>query len=998
MRKRVLFSILIIFSFNLTFAQSNYSRESKVSYNGVESFYIIPWESILLGIIPVAIENDFDWNFYLEVNGTDKLCYYNSNNKKIYVKKNTNITISYTMSGGHSEQIDEYLYVNGISSPEGSYLIKENTLIEYKMKGPISDEEYTILTVYVYPDDDVPEILVNNKSDNGIYFSALKNEINISIKDNTSGICICKNGNSYFPENSKLTYNGVYNIYVEDLVGHKKEREIIVDSVEPKIVFSYSGATINSKSWTNNSYIYFSDANKIYSPTHYYLNSLEITSPYQFSTGKHTIKAKDEAGNESDSEIWVDTIKPNIKCTKLEYIKNGRAINELKFEVTTSDNNSGVKETSTRYKNNEKYKNLVRTTTNIFELSASVTDFAGNSNKIQWENTEYKNKGKVNGDNLKIVLPPYINFNTETKTETNGEKTTVKFKLDNCNEDFINYTNWVNIERRFYVPGKEREYIEITKENFLEYFELEKLSTWEKLTQPVNIRSNIRKEDGNYYYIDSIRTETGFGHMVTGYTLTWETRDLSTQENSEEIFVKPTADAPAVINLRIKGKNEEYLFMEIKNNKITYLPNDKFEIPGNGRINLEYKIENLDCEPYEMEIREMIKIPEPEASDFLSIGMEGFIQRGAMKGCKTHTYDDIEDNKKCYNKDEWQSFKEPIFLYFNKPMNLQIYTKEGYLYESEGKSYGQEGYTSEIIQLKAEPQDLGGFKLIVGKDAGYNDNGIIAKPFQNVDMYITSEKIQEIEWNFGDNTTSNELLVEHKWDQLDTRQDDTSEYTLRITYGGNSAKIPVHIVDTQYGKLYGNEIWRGNHKILSKIEISEDQKLTIGDYTNKEAEILCIGDLIEEYKAEIYVEKGADLIIKNGTKIEFIESRNNANGYVAQEEICYGWKGIVVEGSAEIENAEFKYADRGITILDGGILTIKNCDFIEDKIAIHLLENTKPLITNINILGCYDYGIKQEEESDIEIKNSVISDNTINWYDQNETELTDVEIIEKIGE
>lgn len=809
----------------------------------------------------------------------------------------------------------------------------------------------------------------------------------------------------------KITSSTPVEIQLCDKVGNYSELMkvyINIDKKEPLIsVKDESGKTITTgkDNWYRGNTINLYDNNKE-SETQFYLgtdrNGVVITNPMYISNGKYTIFAEDAAGNNSQCELSIDYELPSISCNTLKFEKDeNQIISSIKYSFDKKDDYSGINDFKISYNGD---KNFDRSKTNTITISAYASDKAGNETYFDWKKNGYSNYD-FDDKKLKITLPPYISLK-ECDIGISDNNSFVELTLTNCNEDFLKKTNKIELVRKFYVPSSTgnsngKEYIELNESNFTTFFNESMRNNWKELTVPKKISSeDIYTIQGNYFLKDFIPVSSGFGHLVTGYTLLWETKDLPTQEESSEVYVAPMSNKPAIIHLRIKGKtvegNEEaqYLYIDIENNKVKYTQNDKFEIPSNGCIYLEYKIDNPDCEPYELELREMVKLPDEDM--FISIGLEGFIHIGAMKECKTYTY---ADNQIIFDGEKWNTFENPLYLDFNRPTNLQIYTKEGFLYKHQtGKTYGQVGYTSEVIKLQAVAPDLGGFKLMVGDDAGYNDKGITAKPFQEVKISISSDNIKNVVWDFGDENTSTELEVSHMWSQLDSREADTSNYLLKITYGTIEKQIPVFIVDTQYGKLYGDEIWRGKHKILSTIKVGSGQILTIGDYTNKETEILCIGDLTEDYKGEIFIDENAELVVNNGKKVKFVESRNDSAGYVAQKELIYGWKGIRCKGTLSIENAEFLYSDRAITVLDGGIGKINNCDFISNKIGLHLLRGSKFTSDNILMENNRQYGIKQEKGSNLSLQRYIFKSNIIDWYDPDDTELSEEEIEQKIEE
>ena len=225
---------------------------------------------------------------------------------------------------------------------------------------------------------------------------------------------------------------------------------------------------------------------------------------------------------------------------------------------------------------------------------------------------------------------------------------------------------------------------------------------------------------------------------------------------------------------------------------------------------------------------------------------------------------------------------------------------------------------------------------------------------------------------------------------------------MKINCKNNEIFIPVHIVDTKAGYLYGNEVWWGNHEILGSIKVKEGQKLKIGKLSGNEVmEILCIADEEEKYMGSLEV-KG-QLEIENGTgSVNMTAGINTAEGMeketgIEGRKFLY-WKGIEVYdgGEAVINGAEINGGQRGIAVASDGEATVNKSILKRNGIGVHVLGKFNG--ENIEVADNAEYGIKEEDGSSVKIKASVVQNNTVEWYDADDGVLTIEEIKEKIKE
>lgn len=947
----------------------DYSREQSVSFRGTEEFTVVAWGSMLVFLFPVTWpeNHDFNWNVSLSADGNNKLCYEDSNKKKIFVKKGTTINVQSSFSGSYSGQINSYIYKNGRETSSRSFKIDEYTKIEYKMSGNSSDRKEQ-LVVEIYPDDDTPSIKIDGKVNENIYY---REKVEYSVED-SSVVCVCKIENSKSAVSGTLEEDGSYTIFVEDIVGNVNEKTIFIDKKNPTIkVFSDASYTEEENGddiWFNgNLYIKYEDSGS---------GVLSKTEDTYSETGKHTLFVKDKAGNESTRTIKIDNEPPTVTGRIGFELSNG-SIKKIKIlDVKGEDGYSGIKNTWISNGTSTIGGEIEiedRTKLNTYQIQIGAKDKAGN---------------QVEKELAVINVPPKIKVSVDEESKRiikeNGEEyTATDLILDNY-EKYAKYYKEIKLTKVIYVCDGESDK-KIDDSNFNNYFSPEAQFYWQEITEEKVIRADEIK-DGKY--TDKIKTSSGFGHKTTGYYLSWEIEGIEgIREKSEEVKTK-TANREGKVDIKIIGKeidgNSSVLdidFIDGKANCEGYI-----EIPADGSIYIECKIEDKDSEPYEIEVKQKVKLNCQEEE--ILVSKESFIQ----KGNTGYSIFDKKNYPNVYREEQWYRFSTPEYLAYNKQTCLVIRVKEGYGSDAIDKELGE-------IYLKAEPLDLGGFKLQVCEEASYNYFGITASPFQDVQMEV--EGRESITWNFGDDCVEkSKKIVTHAWSQSPERKGSVSEYILKLTQEneGNDVEVPIHIVDTKAGALYGDEVWIGEHEILGPVIVPNGKTLTIGRKTDstEEINILCIEDSNEKYMGSIEVSNGGKLKINNGTEKVIIVSGENTNKGIVEEteeDISY-WKGIRIKdgGEAEIENTEIMGSKRGVAVEKGASLVIKESLLSKNEIGLHVFGSCE--IEDVEISENKEYGIKEENLCEVNIYGEFnkIRGNTVDLYDWNDGVLTEEEI------
>lgn len=943
----------------------DYYREKSVSYRGTEEFRVTAWGSLLVLPLPITWEetHDFNWEVTLSTDNDRKLCFSDSNNKKIFVKKGTTIDVQSSFSGNYSGQINSYIYKNGIETSSRNFKIDEYTKIEYKMSGKGSERKNQ-LVVEIYPDDEAPLIKLDDKDNENTYF---KKKVKYSVED-FSGVYVCKIENSNSAVSGTLEEDGAHTIFVEDIVGNVNEKTIFIDKINPTIKV-FSDATykkeVKGDIWFNgNLYIKYEDSGS---------GVLSKTEDTYSETGTHTLFVKDKAGNESTSTIKIDNEPPTV-TGRIGFELNNGSIEKIKIEdVTGEDEHSGIKETWKSNGTTKIGKKIIiedRKKLNTYQIKIGAEDNAGN---------------QVERLLKEINIPPVLNLECKS-SDIKGDCIESKINIEDYNEN-KKYYEEIKLRRIIYVNDEQGNEIEVTEENFSNYFAEAAKETWKEITEEKVINADEIK---NGIYTDKIKTSSGFGHKKTGYILSWGIEGIDgIREESEEVKIE-TANSEGNVKIQIIGKEDDgedsVLDISFIDGKAKSTDGE-LKIPADGSIYIAYTVEDKDSEPYEIEVREKVKVNGRD--EYLIVAKEGFLQ----KGNTGYSVYGGEKNPNDYAEGVWFRFSNPEYLAYNKVTCLVIRVKEGYGSDAIDKELGE-------IYLKAEPVDLGGFKLQVCKEADYNYFGITASPFQNVQIEVEGK--DSITWDFGDDCVERlKKIVTHAWKQSPERKGSVSEYILTLTTKETEeqgVEVPIHIVDTKAGALYGNEEWIGEHEILGPVIVPNGKTLIIGRETASvdNTNILCIEDINEKYMGSIEVSYGGKLKINNGTeKVRIVSGENTNEGIVeeTEEDISY-WKGIRIKdgGEAEIENAEIMGSKRGVAVEKGASLVIKESLLSKNEIGLHVFGSCE--IEDVEISENKEYGIKEENLCEVNIYGEFnkIRGNTVDWYDWNDGVLTEEEI------
>lgn len=895
--------------------------------------------------------------------------------------------------------------------------------------GPFVSYSPNRCDVYLYFDKDltppeVPSVSFPNKSSND-WYNPEKTNIDFSLSggsDTESGFDhyeykITKNeGTSNFTTcQSSFTFtekdNGQYIIsfYAVDIVGNKSEPatyNINLDSEFP-VIDEKNLSLGTEQKYVKKADIDFSVYDENLSSCEYRIyqndesNKEWITVPVSNGTAVCKeiftttgilileIKTSDKAGNEVKKEftVYIDSVPPQITVNSVDITDSKEQKTIISIEATADDNDkSGIYSFLT----NEEFVNEKNISTSSTEQRRDEKFTTEINRRETIINKLYKLEAKDicgNYSDLTVIFTkiPKRLVLTSFSSTIEGDYIVNKIKTNLSSKDEID-SYQLSYSRRFTVIDSS-----------------ENLDFLEEQIKEVNVtKDQTVLEDDGLYILDRIPTSTGLGHHEVKYTFQCKTiysYKIGDGSETNKVFDDYLdisalainkcfcANNPCKITWKITGRKEELNGSQGEQQSIeidgsdSSIENKEFQIDTNpnSTVTISVRIEDLDFERHDIQLFKYLYLGSDRElnnkTNLIKIPVENMI----IKDYRTYK---IDSNN--YRSDGFYEFHLPVYPTFNKTENYGLEIVE-YV---EQKDTNQVVTKSEIVALEAI-SDLGGFKLNVSSNADYDANGISIQVNTPLKMIIEELNTTGDSYliNWGDEkapaiiNVKNGEVASHVYGQKKDRTGAISEYKLKIETNNNSKSMPVsseitvNAVDTQYGELAGDEVWIGNHQILSSITIPEDRKLTINgsvpetEKENEKVQICIYGnsDNSEEGGSPAFINvKGTLNTTKETDGILFTEMHNDSNyGFIANTTKTYGWGGIFAhpESKVMLSNVIINFANRGIIALGESDVTILKSSIQYNDVGIHAFENSNVTVNDSTISNNVIYGIKEEKAS-----------------------------------
>ncbi len=230
------------------------------------------------------------------------------------------------------------------------------------------------------------------------------------------------------------------------------------------------------------------------------------------------------------------------------------------------------------------------------------------------------------------------------------------------------------------------------------------------------------------------------------------------------------------------------------------------------------------------------------------------------------------------------------------------------------------------------------------------------------------------EWFPGDGSAVlSGATPDHKYEALD-------DYILTLTVtdkdgGKTTVTSIVKVGNTTSGELCMNETWSGTHRIYGDVIVPADRILTILSGT----EIIIDGIPGETGFNHALIVKGTlNAVTETGTETRI--SFTSITGTTG------GWRGIQVEGEAELGGVAIRYAERGVAGLEGSKVTLNNCIFENNLAGVHAY-GSSPLIDSC-LFRNNAYGIKEDDGGRPVVKGCRFAGNGVDYYHLELTEIS----------
>lgn len=477
--------------------------------------------------------------------------------------------------------------------------------------------------------------------------------------------------------------------------------------------------------------------------------------------------------------------------------------------------------------------------------------------------------------------------------------------------------------------------------------------------------------------IDRVNIKTGFGHKKICYRITqgfeaWGKNYAEVLTPIDVMFANSNPDIRLVIEGIGEDGNIRREFIDMNN-----IPREfNMKLPESGIVNMGVQIFDYDIEEYKVELSQVKDIKFTDSDEYIEMYIP--VLGAALAGQTVYAGPEKKRVFRCgslNNVKEYNLFPDPILLNFNTYTKYVLSIKEG----------SDEEKDTDAVVFYTEYSENG--LILKVEDGNYNANGITAQVNSEVKFNVKAEDGSSggFTWDFGDGAKENNVSeTSHTYQQSKNRKDGESLYKLKIQNDkGNEAEINVHIMDTEYGPMKGDEKWVGKHFVRGEVVVPGGKTLTFGaeDLEAPDPKILSYGAQNKEKRGKITVCAGGFIKSENKGNVIFSEMKNTDKEFfeIEDEREHTGWGGITAETGSKVilKDCEIRYADIALTAAGNG--TEINLDevFIHDNnVGIHMLDGAEAEIQNSEIRGNRKYGIKEDGENvKISIQNTVIEMN-----------------------
>jgi hypothetical protein len=179
----------------------------------------------------------------------------------------------------------------------------------------------------------------------------------------------------------------------------------------------------------------------------------------------------------------------------------------------------------------------------------------------------------------------------------------------------------------------------------------------------------------------------------------------------------------------------------------------------------------------------------------------------------------------------------------------------------------------------------------------------------------------------------------------------------------STTTVTVH--NTRSGTLLTDEYWSGIHQLTGEVIVPDGLTLTIADGT-------AIHAIPANENSQF---SGAGLKVLQNARL----NHEGQAIYTRDPSASTGmWQGIQIYGDTVIETVTISGAERGLALING-ISQLDNIRFLGNEIGLHAFGGTVA-VSGATFEGNTFYGIKEEEDSQVIVEDSIFNDNGFAYY------------------
>ncbi len=198
----------------------------------------------------------------------------------------------------------------------------------------------------------------------------------------------------------------------------------------------------------------------------------------------------------------------------------------------------------------------------------------------------------------------------------------------------------------------------------------------------------------------------------------------------------------------------------------------------------------------------------------------------------------------------------------------------------------------------------------------------------------------------------------------------SSNHKLQNEYENNLDKtINIKVLNTFNGTLYMDEYWSGDHENSGSVIVPDKTVLAPDGVT------LHIAD-----NSNITFYGDPDSIFENGLDIMGTLNCGDGASFTIHPDVTRGmWRGIFVEGSANIGESEISKAVRALTVTKDSVINLNKTSIRSNNIGIHSI-GLSLYLNELSFYNNFEYAIKEDSGAEPVVTRCWFENNLYDYY------------------